>query len=177
MSIRFSDVSFIYAKKTPNEYLALKNVNLAINDGDYVTIVGQTGSGKSTLVQLLNGLTLPTKGEVFINDQTTKQICKHNKTTRQLRKKIGVVFQFPEYQLFEETIVKDVAFGLINYGMKKEIAYEKAKKYILQVGLDESYFEKSPFEISGGEKRRVAIAGLLASNPQFLIFKATSCLI
>lgn len=169
MSISFKNVSYTYARKTPNEYLALKNANLTINDGEYVAIVGQTGSGKSTLVQLLNGLTLPTSGEIFINDLTTKQICKRNKTTRELRKKIGVVFQFPEYQLFEETIVKDVAFGLINYGMKKEDAYEKAKKYILQVGLDESYFEKSPFEISGGERRKVAVAGILALNPDILV--------
>lgn len=169
MSIVFKNVSYTYARKTPNEFLALKNANLTINDGDYLTIVGQTGSGKSTLVQLLNGLTLPTDGEIFINDKTTKQICKHNKTTRQLRKKIGVVFQFPEYQLFEETIVKDVAFGLTNYGVEKERAYEKAKKYILQVGLDESYFEKSPFEISGGERRKVAIAGILALDPDILV--------
>jgi len=169
MSINFKNVSYTYARKTPNEFLALKDVNLRINDGDYVTIVGQTGSGKSTLVQLLNGLSLPSNGEIYIEDQTTKQICKHNKTTRLLRKKIGVVFQFPEYQLFEETIVKDVAFGLINYGMEKERAYEKARKYILQVGLDESYFEKSPFEISGGERRKVAIAGILALNPDVLV--------
>ena len=169
MPIVFKNVSYTYARKTPNEYLALINANLTINEGEYVALVGQTGSGKSTLVQLLNGLTLPTNGEVLINDQTTKQICKRNKTTKALRKRIGVVFQFPEYQLFEETIVKDVAFGLINYGVKKEEAYEKAKQDLLKLGIDESYFDKSPFEISGGERRKVAIAGILALDPEILV--------
>ena len=171
MPIVFKNISYTYARKTPNEYLALNNANLTINEGEYVAIVGQTGSGKSTLVQLLNGLTLPTGGELFINDKTTKQICKRNKTTKELRKKIGVVFQFPEYQLFEETIVKDVAFGLINYGLKKEEAYKKAKEDILNLGLDESYFEKSPFEISGGERRKVAIAGILALDPDVFVLE------
>ena len=129
MPIVFKNVSYTYARKTPNEYIALLNANLTINEGEYVALVGQTGSGKSTLVQLLNGLTLPTNGEVLINDQTTKQICKRNKTTKALRKRIGVVFQFPEYQLFEETIVKDVAFGLINYGVKFQA--EKEGKLLL----------------------------------------------
>ena len=169
MAIEVKHVSFTYSPKTPNAYEALKDVSTCINDGDYLTIVGQTGSGKSTLVQMLNGLTMPTSGAIFVDEQDTKIWCKKTKTTRLLRKKVGLVFQFPEYQLFEETILKDVAFGLINYGMKKEQAYEKAKEYILKVGLNESYFTKSPFELSGGEKRKVAIAGILALEPEILI--------
>ena len=169
MAIEVRNVFFTYSPKTPNAYDALKDVSTRINDGDYLTIVGQTGSGKSTLIQMFNGLSMPTSGAIFINEESTQVLCKKKKTTKFLRKKIGVVFQFPEYQLFEETILRDVAFGLINYGMKKEEAYEKAKEYILKVGLSESYFEKSPFELSGGEKRKVAIAGILALEPEILV--------
>lgn len=169
MPIEVKNVSFTYCPKTPNAYDALCDVSLTINDGDYLTIVGQTGSGKSTLVQMLNGLTTPTSGTILIDNVSTQVLCKKNKTTKELRKKVGLVFQFPEYQLFEETILKDVAFGLINYGLEKEKAYEKAKEYILKVGLAESYFERSPFELSGGEKRKVAIAGILALEPQILV--------
>ena len=169
MPIEVKNVSYTYSPKTPNAYNALCDVSLRINDGDFLTIVGQTGSGKSTLVQMLNGLTLPTEGEIFVDGVTTKELCKKNKTTKELRKKVGLVFQFPEYQLFEETIVRDVAFGLINNGLEKEKAYEKAKEYILKVGLNDSYFERSPFELSGGEKRKVAIAGILALEPQIII--------
>lgn len=169
MSIEIKNVSFTYSQKTPNSYEALKGVSFKINDGDFLAIVGQTGSGKSTLVQMLNGLTKPTTGEVLIDGVSTKTLAKKSKTLKSLRKKIGLVFQFPEYQLFEETILKDVAFGLINYGMKKEEAYEKAKEYILKIGLSESYFGRSPFELSGGEKRKVAIAGILALEPDILV--------
>ena len=169
MAIEVNNVFFTYNPKTPNVYEALKDISTNIEEGSYVTIVGQTGSGKSTLVQMLNGLSMPTSGSIFIDGEDTKVLCKKTKTTKLLRKKVGLVFQFPEYQLFEETIIKDVAFGLINYGMKKEAAYEKAKEFILRVGLNESYFEKSPFELSGGEKRKVAIAGILALEPQILV--------
>ena len=169
MAIEVNNVFFTYNPKTPNVYEALKDISTNIEEGSYVTIVGQTGSGKSTLVQMLNGLSMPTSGSIFIDGEDTKVLCKKTKTTKLLRKKVGLVFQFPEYQLFEETIIKDVAFGLINYGMKKEAAYEKAKEFILKVGLNESYFEKSPFELSGGEKRKVAIAGILALEPQILV--------
>lgn len=169
MQIEVKNVSFTYSIKTPNSFEALKGVSLGISKGDYVAIVGQTGSGKSTLVQMLNGLALPTSGEVLIDGISTKVLCKKSKSLKQLRKKVGLVFQFPEYQLFEETILKDVAFGLINYGLKKELAYEKAKEYILKIGLDESYFERSPFELSGGEKRKVAIAGILALDPDVIV--------
>ena len=169
MAIEVNNVFFTYAIKTPNAYEALKDVSTRIDEGDYLTIVGQTGSGKSTLVQMLNGLSMPTSGTIFVDGENTQQLCKKTKTTKLLRKKVGLVFQFPEYQLFEETIIKDVAFGLINYGAKKEEAYEKAKEFILKVGLNESYFEKSPFELSGGERRKVAIAGILALEPQILV--------
>ena len=169
MAIEVNNVFFTYSPKTPNAYEALKDVSARVNDGDYLTIVGQTGSGKSTLVQMLNGLSMPTSGSIFVDGENTHVLCKKTKTTKLLRKKVGLVFQFPEYQLFEETIIKDVAFGLINYGMKKEVAYEKAKEYILKVGLNKSYFEKSPFELSGGEKRKVAIAGILALEPEILV--------
>ena len=169
MAIEVNNVFFTYAIKTPNAYEALKEVSTRIDEGDYLTIVGQTGSGKSTLVQMLNGLSMPTSGTIFVDGENTQQLCKKTKTTKLLRKKVGLVFQFPEYQLFEETIIKDVAFGLINYGAKKEEAYEKAKEFILKVGLNESYFEKSPFELSGGERRKVAIAGILTLEPQILV--------
>lgn len=169
MPIEVKNVSYTYCPKTPNAYDALCDVSLRINDGDFLTIVGQTGSGKSTLVQMLNGLTMPTSGTILIDDVTTQLLCKKTKTTKELRKKVGLVFQFPEYQLFEETIVKDVAFGMINYGMEKEKAYAKAKEYILKVGLNEGYFERSPFELSGGEKRKVAIAGILALEPEIIV--------
>ena len=169
MRIEVNDVFFTYAPKTPNAYDALICVSTSVDDGDFLTIVGQTGSGKSTLVQMLNGLSMPTAGAIFVDGEDTKVLCKKTKTTKLLKKKVGLVFQFPEYQLFEETILKDVAFGLINYGMKKEEAYEKAKEFILKVGLSETYFEKSPFELSGGEKRKVAIAGILALEPEILV--------
>lgn len=169
MRIEVNNVYFTYAPKTPNAYDALICVSTSVDDGDFLTIVGQTGSGKSTLVQMLNGLSMPTAGAIFVDGEDTKVLCKKTKTTKLLKKKVGLVFQFPEYQLFEETILKDVAFGLINYGMKKEEAYEKAKEFILKVGLSETYFEKSPFELSGGEKRKVAIAGILALEPEILV--------
>lgn len=169
MSVEVKNVSFTYCPKTPNAYDALCDISISINEGDYLTIVGQTGSGKSTLVQMLNGLTMPSSGTILVDGVSTQLMCKKTKTTKELRKKVGLVFQFPEYQLFEETILKDVAFGLINFGLEKEKAYEKAKEYILKVGLNESYFERSPFELSGGEKRKVAIAGILALEPKTLV--------
>ena len=119
MRIEVNSVFFTYAPKTPNAYDALMDVSTRVDDGDFLTIVGQTGSGKSTLVQMLNGLSMPTAGTILVDSDDTKVLCKKTKTTRLLRKKVGLVFQFPEYQLFEESILKDVAFGLINYGMKK----------------------------------------------------------
>ena len=182
--IRTKDLTYVYDKKDPNHYDALTNINLEIEKGDLVCIVGKTGSGKSTLVQTLNALILPTSGYTQVEEfyitadkklkkslliNATKEVKDNNKHVARLRKKVGMVFQFPEYQLFAETILKDVMFGPKNFGLKDEEAKEVAKQSLKEVGIPESYFEKSPFEISGGEKRRVAIAGILASNPDVLV--------
>ena len=181
MQIEINNVSFSYGK---NEKLALDNVSFNVSKGDFLCIVGKTGSGKSTLIQMLNGLLLPDKGYIKVDDyiitsdkklkksllkDKSKEIKKINKRMVGLKKKVGLVFQFPEYQVFSETILKDVMFGPINFKMKKEEAIEISKKTLSLVGLDESFYDKSPFEISGGEKRRVGIAGILASHPEILV--------
>ena len=167
MDINFKNVSFIYGEKTPFEKLALDNIDLTIKKGEFVGIIGHTGSGKSTLIQHFNGILKPTSGDVFIGDMNTK-----DKTLAKsgLRYKIGLVFQYPEYQLFEETIEKDIAFGPRNMGLSEEEVTEIVKEAMELVGLDyETKKDKSPFEISGGQKRRVAIAGILAMKPDILI--------
>ena len=167
MDINFKNVSFIYGEKTPFEKLALDNIDLTIKKGEFVGIIGHTGSGKSTLIQHFNGILKPTSGDVFIGDMNTK-----DKTLAKsgLRYKIGLVFQYPEYQLFEETIEKDIAFGPRNMGLSEEEVTERVKEAMEIVGLDyEAKKDKSPFEISGGQKRRVAIAGILAMKPDILI--------
>lgn len=168
MSITFKQVAHTYQPDSPFSYAALKNVNLDITIGKVTAIIGETGSGKSTLVQHLNALLLPTEGEIQILD---KRIIANEKpkNLKPLRKQVGLVFQFPEYQLFEETIEKDVSFGPKNFGATKEEAIEKARECIRVVGLDDSYLEKSPFDLSGGQKRRVAIAGILAMDPHVLV--------
>lgn len=168
MSITFKEVEHIYSENTPFSYHALKGVDLDIKTGSMTAMIGHTGSGKSTLIQHINALLLPTAGEVHIDDILITATDKPN-TLKPLRKKAGLVFQFPEYQLFEETIVKDIIFGPKNFGVSEEEAIEIAKKTLTLVGLDESYLEKSPFDLSGGQKRRVAIAGILAMNPDILI--------
>lgn len=167
MDINFKNVSFVYGEKTPFEKLALDNIDLTIKKGEFVGIIGHTGSGKSTLIQHFNGILKPTSGDVFIGDMNTK-----DKTLAKsgLRYKIGLVFQYPEYQLFEETIEKDIAFGPKNMGLSEAEVTERVKEAMELVGLDyEAKKDKSPFEISGGQKRRVAIAGILAMKPDILI--------
>lgn len=168
MSITFKDVEYIYSQDTPFAYHALKGVNLDIPKGSFTALIGHTGSGKSTLIQHINALLIPTKGEVDIGDVHITSEEKP-KVLKPLRKKAGLVFQFPEYQLFEETIERDITFGPRNFGMSEEEAKEVARQTLERVGLDESYLERSPFELSGGQKRRVAIAGILAMDPDILV--------
>ncbi|MFA5422052.1 MAG: energy-coupling factor transporter ATPase [Bacilli bacterium] len=170
MPIKYRDVSFTYNDKTPFSYEALSHVNLEIQDGSFTAIVGKTGCGKSTLIQQLNSLLVPSEGEVVVNDYVvTKNRKRKTKKIKELRRLVGIVFQFPEYQLFEETVEKDVAFGPKNFGLKNEEALNNAHEALSLVGLDESFYKRSPFELSGGERRRVAIAGILALKPQILV--------
>lgn len=168
MSITFKEVEHIYSENTPFDYHALKGVNLKITDQSFTAIIGQTGSGKSTLIQHINALLLPTSGSINIDEYLITATDKPSKL-KPLRKKAGLVFQFPEYQLFEETIEKDIIFGPMNFGVSEEEAKKIAHNVLKTVGLDESYLNKSPFDLSGGQKRRVAIAGILAMNPDILI--------
>ena len=169
MAIQINNLRYVYLPKTPNAQVAVDDVSLNIKEGSFSAFIGRTGSGKSTLVQHLNALLIPTSGDIQIDEFHIGPKKRKNKKIKQLRKHVSLVFQFPEYQLFEETVEKDVAFGLKNFGVKEKDAIEEAHKAILSVGLDERYFKKSPFELSGGEKRRVAIAGILAINPEILV--------
>ena len=167
MAITFKEVEYTYSPDTPFAYHALKGINLNIPKGSFTALIGHTGSGKSTLIQHINGLLIPTQGEVCIDDYI---ITPNNKQKlKPLRKKAGLVFQFPEYQLFVETIEKDIIFGPMNFGVDEETAKKIAREMLVKVGLDESYLERSPFELSGGQKRRVAIAGILAMEPDILV--------
>lgn len=168
MDIRFEQVDFTYQPNTPFEQRALFDINLAIKDGSYSAIVGHTGSGKSTLLQHLNALVKPTKGTVTIGDRVITPET-DNKNLKPIRKKVGIVFQFPEAQLFEETAAKDIAFGPKNFGASEEEGRKLAEEMLGLVGLDESYLDRSPFELSGGQMRRVAIAGVLAMEPEVLV--------
>ena len=170
MGIKIENVFYTYGKKASNSTLALKDVSFNIADNDFVASVGETGSGKSTLAQCLNALLIPDQGQVIVDDIVVSHKNRKSKKMRDLRKRVGLVFQFPEYQLFEETVEKDVAFGVKNFGVKGEEALEKAHEALAQVGLDESYYQRPPFELSGGERRKVAIAGILAINPDIVIF-------
>ena len=169
MAIQIKDLRYVYLPKTPNANVALDGVSLTIPDNAFAAFIGRTGSGKSTLVQHLNALLIPTSGEIEVDDFKIVSKRKKNKKIKELRKHLSLVFQFPEYQLFEETVEKDVAFGLKNFGVKNDEAIKLAHEALLSVGLDEKYFQKSPFELSGGERRRVAIAGILAINPDILV--------
>jgi energy-coupling factor transport system ATP-binding protein len=170
MGIKIEHVSFTYNKKASNSTLALDDVSFEIKDNDFVAIVGETGSGKSTLAQTFNGLLFPDKGEVLVDDFVISYKNRKSHKLKGLRKHVGLVFQFPEYQLFEETVEKDVAFGIKNFGVKGEEAIKRAHEALKQVSLDESYYKRPPFELSGGEKRKVAIAGILALDTDVLVF-------
>lgn len=168
MPIKFEQVSHTYSQGTPYQYAALKDVNLDIREGKMTAIIGETGSGKSTLVQHLNALLLPSEGKVSVLDRVIVAGEKPKKL-KSLRGEVGLVFQFPEYQLFEETVLKDVAFGPKNFGVNEEESLVKAKEALKLVGLPIDCYEKSPLELSGGQKRRVAIAGILAMDPKILV--------
>ena len=164
--IETKNLSFTYGIGTPFEKHAVKDVNLEIKQGEFLGIIGHTGSGKSTFIQMLNGLIKPTSGTILLNG---KDIWAEPKKIRNVRFKVGMVFQYPEYQLFEETVIKDICFGPMNQGLSEEEALKRAKEAAFFVGLHENLLEKSPFELSGGEKRRAAIAGVIAMDPDVLI--------
>ncbi|ASW42185.1 MAG: energy-coupling factor transporter ATPase [Clostridiales bacterium] len=167
MSIKIENLVHVYMPKSPFEKVALNNVNLEINDGEFVALIGHTGSGKSTLIQHMNGLLSPTSGKIIIDGI---DITKKDVKLSDIRKKVGLVFQYPEYQLFEETIEKDIEFGPRNLGLEDEEITRRVKRAMNMVGLDyETYKDKSPFDLSGGQKRRVAIAGVIAMEPKTLI--------
>ncbi|QTQ40244.1 energy-coupling factor transporter ATPase [Lactobacillus taiwanensis] len=167
MSIKFKNVDYVYAPGTPFQTQGLSNISFEIKDGSFVAIAGHTGSGKSTLMQHFDGLLLPSKGSITIANQTIT-VDTPNKVLKEIRKKVGLVFQFPENQLFEETVLKDVMFGPLNFGFSEEKAKEQAMRWIEKVGLPEETMSKSPFELSGGQMRRVAIAGVMAYEPDIL---------
>ncbi len=167
MSIKIENLSHIYMPKTPFEKIALNNLNCEIKDGEFIALIGHTGSGKSTFIQHLNGLLRPTSGKIIVDgvDISDKKV-----KLSDIRKKVGLVFQYPEYQLFEETIEKDIEYGPRNLGISEEEISKRVKKSMSMVGLDyETYKDKSPFDLSGGQKRRVAIAGVIAMEPKTLI--------
>lgn len=167
MSIKIENLTHVYMPKTPFETVALDNINLELEEGKFYALIGHTGSGKSTLIQHLNGLLKPTSGKIIVDGM---DITDKKTVMSEIRKKVGLVFQYPEYQLFEETIEKDIAFGPNNLGLTEEEVSKRVKRAMLMVGLDyEKYKDLSPFEISGGQKRRVAIAGVVAMEPTVLI--------
>lgn len=168
MDIRFEKVNFTYQPNTPFEQRVLFDIDLELPSHRYTAIVGHTGSGKSTLLQHLNALLKPTSGQVILGDRIITA-ASTNKNLKPIRKKVGIVFQFPESQLFEETVAKDIAFGPKNFGASEAEGIELAKEMIELVGLDESFLERSPFDLSGGQMRRVAIAGVLAMEPEVII--------
>ena len=166
MSIELKNITYTYSPGTAYEIHALKDINLEIPDGQFIGVIGHTGSGKSTLIQHLNALIRPTSGSVLYNGGDGWE---EKYDRRKLRSQVGLVFQYPEHQLFESDVLSDVCFGPMNQGMSREEAEAEAKKALLQVGFKEKNFSKSPFELSGGQKKRVAIAGVLAMNPKILI--------
>jgi energy-coupling factor transport system ATP-binding protein len=167
MSIKIENLSYIYDEGMPFQTKAVDNISFDIKKGEFVGLIGHTGSGKSTLIQTFNGLLKPSSGKIYVEG---KDLSDKNVKKSEIRKNVGLVFQYPEYQLFEETVYKDIAFGPKNLNLSKEIIDQRVKESMAQVGLDfEILSELSPFELSGGQKRRVAIAGVLAMNPEVLI--------
>ena len=166
MSMKLEKVSYVYSEGDAFEKKALDGISLEIPDGQFIGIIGHTGSGKSTLIQHLNGLLKATGGDIYYNGEN---IYQEGYDMRMLRSKVGLVFQYPEHQLFEVDVFSDVCFGPKNLGLSTEEVEARAKQALTQVGLEESYYRKSPFELSGGQKRRVAIAGILAMHPEVLI--------
>lgn len=181
--VNFENITYVYNPKDPNSYNALSGVTFSIEKGDFIALVGKTGSGKSTLIQTLNALLKPTKGYTKVDNfyvtsekELIKKLKKENhykskdfKNYSNLRRKVGMVFQFSEYQLFSETVLKDVMFGPKNFGLNEEEAKKVAIEALHSVGINEYLFDRSPFELSGGQKRRIAIAGVLASSPDILV--------
>ncbi|MBD5422894.1 MAG: energy-coupling factor transporter ATPase [Mycoplasma sp.] len=188
MKIKLINVTHTFESNITDKFDAVSNINFKIDENEYIGIIGPTGSGKTTLIEHLNGLLIPTKGivefdyeiskydkklkkDVILNKtRVIKKTWRKIKNVNEIRKLVGIVFQFSEYQLFEETVEKDIIFGPINIGISKEEAKKIAKEMIVKVGLDESFLNRSPFELSGGQKRRVAIAGILSMKPEVLIF-------
>lgn len=168
MKIIFDHVTYDYSIKTPYQYRALNEISTTFNESKFYAIVGQTGSGKSTLIQHLNAILKPTEGQITIDDTVITKKTKSKKLAP-VRKKVGIVFQFAEHQLFEDTVEKDIIFGPLNYGMEKAAAIHKAEELIDLLGMERSILKRSPFELSGGQKRRIAIAGVLAMEPEILV--------
>lgn len=168
MDISLQQVEYRYQANSPFERLAIQNVSIDIPSGTYLAIIGHTGSGKSTILQHLNAILRPTEGKVVIGDREVTN-AKKQKNLKDIRKRVGIVFQFPEHQLFEETVEKDICFGPMNFGVSEADAKIRARKAIKQVGLSEEILQKSPFDLSGGQMRRVAIAGVLAMEPDVIV--------
>lgn len=166
MSIELKNVTYTYSQGTAYESHALKDINLVIPDGQFIGVIGHTGSGKSTLIQHFNALIQPTSGQILYNGE---DVWAENYNRRALRSEVGLVFQYPEHQLFEVDVFSDVCFGPRNQGLEKEEIEQRAREALQQVGLEERFWTQSPFELSGGQKRRVAIAGVLAMKPEVLI--------
>lgn len=166
MPIEVKNLCHMYSKSTPFEKVALSDISFTIEDGDFIGLIGHTGSGKSTLIQHLNGLLKPDSGAVYVDGE---DIGSKDTNLKKIRSKVGIVFQYPEYQLFEETVYKDIAFGPKNMGLSEEEIDKRVRHVAELVGIKEKYFESSPFALSGGQKRRVAIAGVLAMNPEVLV--------